>query len=224
MSYETIQIHRDGVIGTVTLDRPEVLNAISQELSRELGEAVQDFDDDPEIGVIIVTGSGEAFSSGADLGETVQSGKRAGEDEAESVWRIANCSKPTIGAINGLAYGSGAALATGFDIRVGCEKTSFKFGSASGRINSTWSLPSQVGWPTAKELLLTARVVDAKEAFRIGLLNHLVACDQLMLKAMQIARQIEANDPKSVMRIKELLGKGLGRSIQEMYDEERDAK
>ena len=82
----------------------------------------------------------------------------------------------------------------------------------------------QVGWPTAKELLLTARVVDAKEAFRMGLVNHLVACDQIVLKATELAKQIEANDPRMVMRITDLLRKGVGKDLAQMHDNELGAE
>ena len=79
--------------------------------------------------------------------------------------------------MNGLAYGGAAVLASSLDMRIGCEHASFRFlAAAYGRINSTWTLPNQVGWPIAKELLFSARVVEAEEAHRIGLLNHLVPC------------------------------------------------
>ena len=230
MTYSTIIVERDGAIGTITLNRPEVLNAMSLELCRELGEAVVKLDQDPEMGVIIFTGAGDkAFSSGADPGDgTSADADDAASPEEESIgeltWRIASSAKPTIGAINGLAYGSAAVLAASFDIRVGCERTSFRFLSARGRVNATWSLPVQVGWPTAKELLLTARVVDAKEAFRMGLVNHLVACDQIVLKATELAKQIEANDPQMVMRITDLLRKGVGKDLAQMHDNELGAE
>ena len=116
-------------------------------------------------------------------------------------------------------------MASSFDIRVGCERTSFKFLAASyGRVNSTWSLPMQVGWPMAKELLFTARVVEAEEAYRIGLLNHLVESDQVLPKAIEIGRQIAANDPRMVQGIKEILVNDVGRSWRDMHDDEREAR
>ena len=96
---------------------------------------------------------------------------------------IASCNKPIIGMMNGLAYGGGAVLASSMDIRIGCERSRFRFlAAAYGRINSTWSLGSQIGWPQAKELLFTARIVEAEEACQIGLLNHLVPAAQLRAK------------------------------------------
>jgi enoyl-CoA hydratase/carnithine racemase len=92
--------------------------------------------------------------------------------------------------INGLAYGGAAVLASSLDMRVGCEDSRFRFlAAAYGRINSTWTLPNQVGWPIAKELLFSARVVEAEEAYRIGLLNHLVPREQLRAKTMELGHQ-----------------------------------
>ena len=231
MSYENIVVEREHGVGTVTLNRPEVLNALSRGLLQELDGAVAELERDPEVRVIIFTGAGErAFSAGADIHELARldedSGTRTPDPErARHVWRIAACAKPTIGAINGLAYGGGAVMASTFDIRVGCENTSFRFLAASyGRVNSTWSLPMQVGWPVAKELLFTARVVEAREAHRMGLLNHLVANDMLMLKAVELARQIAANDPRMVQGIKELLISNVGAMWDQMYRRELDAQ
>src|SRR3546814_10333570 len=104
------------------------------------------------------------------------------------------CPKPTIGMMNGLSYGGAAVLASSLDMRCGCEGTRFRFlAAAYGRINSTWTLPNQVGWPIAKELLFTARIVEAEEAYRIGLLNHLVPRAQLRAKTMEIAKMIAKN-------------------------------
>src|SRR5207248_11018615 len=93
------------------------------------------------------------------------------------------------GMMNGLAFGGAAVLASSLDMRVGCEDRKFRFlAAAYGRINSTWTLPNQVGWPSAKELLFTARVDDAEEAHRIGLLNHLVTRDLPRAKTMELGR------------------------------------
>ena len=108
--------------------------------------------------------------------------------------------------MSGLAYGGGAVLASSPDFRLGCEHARFRFlAAAYGRINSTWTLPNQVVWPMAKELLFSGRVVEADEARRIGLLNHLVPCDELREKTLEIATTIAGNRHESVMGIKELL-------------------
>ena len=229
MEYRSIIVELNEGIGMVTLNRPEVLNAISREMCRELDTAVGDLEADPETRVIVFTGRGDrAFCAGADIHEAARLAERGeppqGPGSRRYAWHIASCSRPTIGAINGLAYGGGALMASSFDIRVGCERTSFKFLAASyGRVNATWSLPMQVGWPVAKELLFTARVVDAEEAYRIGLLNYLLPSDQVMAKALELAGQIAANDPRMVQGIKDLLVRDIGARWKEMYDNEVDA-
>ena len=136
---------------------------------------------------------------------------------------MAACRKPTIGAMNGLAYGGGGVLASSMDMRVGCERTKFRFlAAAYGRINTTWTLPFQVGWPMAKELLFSGRVVEAEEAHRIGLLNHLVPSDQVMEKSMEIANTIAKNHPDAVQGVKHLLMEYVGARWQDMWGLERD--
>ncbi len=152
-------------------------------------------------------------------------GNSLDQEKAEYIWHLANCKKPNIGAINGLAYGGGALIASSFDIRIGCENTSFRFlGASYGRLNSTWSLPMQVGWPVAKELLFTARVVEADEAFDIGLLNHLVTSKTLMSHAIVLGKQIASNDPRVVQGIKDIMIRNVGTGWHEMFDSELGAR
>ena len=181
MTYEHLLLDIQDHIGVIKLNRPEVLNAMNRKLFSEIDEAVTQLENDDDVHAIIFTGAGErAFSAGADIHEMAEQAKsdirhRPDPRRAEYSWHLATARKPTIGALNGLAYGGGAVLASSLDIRVGCERTRLRFLAVQyGRVNSTWSLPQQVGWPLAKELLFTARVVEAEEAFRIGLLNHLV--------------------------------------------------
>ena len=231
MGYENIIVERDEGVGTITLNRPEVLNALSRDLHSELDAALTDLEEDEGIGAIIITGAGDrAFSAGADIHEMARLAKDPASTpqdpkRAEHSWHIASCSKPTIGALNGLAYGGGAVMAASLDIRIGCESTSFRFlAAAYGRVNSTWNLPMQIGWPKAKELLFTGRVVQAREAHRIGLLNHLVARDQLMLKAREVGSQIAANDSRMVQGIKALAIEDVGDGWKQMYERELEAQ
>jgi len=231
LSYNNILVEQQGGVGVVTLNRPQVLNALSSELMSELLNALDAMDADPEVKAIVVTGSGEkAFSAGADIHEMARMNEeqqRQREEEGESsdrYWRIAALTKPTIGAINGLAYGGGALMSSCFDMRVGCERTRFRYLAVSyGRVNSSWSLPIQVGMPMAKELLFTGRVVTAEEAYRIGLLNRLVPADQLLPTAMEIAQAIAANDPRMVQGIKELLYEDIGAPWKDRYSAEQKA-
>jgi len=125
--------------------------------------------------------------------------------------------------INGLAYGGAGVLASSLDMRVGCEHASFRFlAAAYGRINTTWTLPNQVGWPIAKELLFSGREVKAEEAQRIGLLNHLVPCAELRDKTLWLATMIAKNRRQSVMGVKALLLQGMGRDLEQQWKNERD--
>ena len=219
----------DGGVGVVTLNRPTVLNALSYALVSELDDALTTFEQDDDVRCVVITGAGEkAFSAGADIHEmaALSSAELADRQTRRSTftWHLATLKKPTIGAINGLAYGGAALLSSSLDIRVGCERTSFRFLAATyGRINSTWTLPYVVGWPRAKELLYTARVVNADEALQIGLLNKLVPSDQLLDAAIEMGRQIAANTPEMVQGIKQLLLEDIGRDWRRMYDAEREA-
>ena len=232
MVYETVLASKSDGVAAITLNRPEVLNAMSYQLVTELDRAVTEAEEDDDIRAIVLTGAGErAFSAGGDIHEQRRDARELSPEEedgrraerARCMWHLAACTKPTLGAINGLAYGGGAALASCLDIRIGCEGTSFRFLAASyGRINSTWNLPLQVGWPIAKELLFTARVVEAEEAYRIGLLNHLVPRAQLMEKTMKLASAIAKNHPDPVRGVKRLLMDGVGSGWQEMWQREWD--
>jgi enoyl-CoA hydratase len=229
MSYEHILVDKEDGVGLVTLNRPEKLNAMNRRLSTELRDAVKELDTDDAIGCIIITGAGNrAFSAGGDIHEQREDDRRYTHEELDArrgrgSYEIAASAKPTIGMINGLAYGGAAVLASSLDMRVGCEDTRFRFlAAAYGRINSTWTLPNQVGWPIAKELLFTARVVEAEEAYRIGLLNHLVPRDQLRVKTMELACMIANNNHAAVMGVKALLLSQKGQNLEQQWTEERE--
>jgi len=229
MTYEHILLEREDGVGIITLNRPEKLNAMNRKLSSELQDAVKELDADDAIGCIVITGAGtRAFSAGGDIHEQREDDRRFTQEELDArrgrgSYEIAASAKPTIGMINGLAYGGAAVLASSLDMRVGCEDSRFRFlAAAYGRINSTWTLSNQVGWPIAKELLFTARIVEAEEAYRIGLLNHLVPRGQLRGKTMELARTIAQNNRASVVGIKALLLKQMGQNLEQQWTEERE--
>ncbi|MBV9203493.1 MAG: enoyl-CoA hydratase/isomerase family protein [Alphaproteobacteria bacterium] len=230
MTYQHILIDTEDGVGIITLNRPDKLNAMNRQLSSELHDAVKRMEADEAIGCIVITGAGDrAFSAGGDIHEQREDDRRFTEEELDphrpprrSTYEIAASTKPTIGMINGLAYGGAAVLASSLDMRVGCEDSRFRFlAAAYARINSTWTLPNQVGWPIAKELLFSARVVEAEEAYRIGLLNHLVQREQLRVKTMGLARMIAGNNRASVMGIKALLLEHMGQNLEQQWAKER---
>jgi len=229
---DSILVEKTQGVAIVTMNRPEQLNAMNAQLGTELREAVTRMSADDDVGCIVITGAGDrAFSAGGDIHEQREDDRRYTQTEldarnairARGSYEISACPKPTIGMMNGLAYGGAAVLASSLDMRIGCEHASFRFlAAAYGRINSTWTLPNQVGWPVAKELLFSARVVEAEEAHRIGLLNHLVPCAELRDKTMWLATMIAKNRREAVMGVKALLLRDMGCDLEEQWANERD--
>jgi enoyl-CoA hydratase len=230
MTYQNILLEREDGVGIITLNRPEVLNAMNRALSGELAAAVKLLDADDDVGCIVITGTGErAFSAGGDIHEQRSDDRLYTPEQLEAMsdprrsYEISASRKPTIGMMNGLAYGGAAVLSSSLDMRVGCEGTRFRFlAAAYGRINSTWTLGNQVGWPIAKELLFSARVVEAEEAYRIGLLNHLVPRAELRAKTMWLAKMIAGNHLGAVTGIKSLLLQQLGENLEAQWAAEKD--
>jgi enoyl-CoA hydratase len=232
MGYEYILVEKESGVAILIMNRPAQLNAMNRQLSSELHDAVTQMVADDEVGCIVITGAGErAFTAGGDIHEQRENDRAFTQEELDArgavrsrgSYEISACAKPTIGMMNGLAYGGGAVLASSLDMRIGCENSRFRFlAAAYGRINSTWTLPNQVGWPIAKELLFSARIVEAEEAYRIGLLNHLVPAAQLREKTMELATMIAGNRRDAVMGVKELLLQQMGRSLEEQWTLERD--
>jgi enoyl-CoA hydratase len=230
MNYQHILLDREDGVGIITLNRPEVLNAMNRKLMGELADAVKALDADDEVGCIVITGAGDrAFSAGGDIHEQRSDDRLYTPEQLDAMsdprrsYEISASRKPTIGMMNGLAYGGAAVLSSSLDMRVGCEGTRFRFlAAAYGRINSTWTLGNQVGWPIAKELLFSARVVEAEEAYRIGLLNHLVPRAELRAKTMWLAKMIAGNHRGAVMGVKHLLLQQLGEGLEAQWAAEKD--
>ena len=230
MSREAIKTDQVDRVAIVTLNRPEVLNALNLQLVTELDEAITEMERDDGVGAIIITGAGErAFSAGADIHENreLSDENRAAitEKRSEYTWNLATCAKPVIGAINGLCYGGGTVMATSLDFLVGCERTSFRFLAVNyGQMNATWSLPVMVGLPRAKELLYSGREVFADEAYHMGLINHLVPSEQLIDKTVEIAAGIAKNRVEGVANIKQMLHEHSGLSQEQQYLNEINAR
>jgi enoyl-CoA hydratase/carnithine racemase len=228
MAYEFLLFEQADGVAVITLNRPKVLNALNMPLTLELDAAISRCEEDDDVKAIVITGAGEkAFSAGADIHEMAELSpeelQRRGTQRGEATWHMAVCRKPVIGALNGLAYGGGAMLASTFDLRIGCERTRLRFLAATyGRINSTWTLSAIIGMPMAKELLYTGRVVEAPEAKEIGLLNRLVPASELVGTAVELGKMIAQNTPSMVQGIKELLNEGIGSTWADRLEMERN--
>jgi enoyl-CoA hydratase len=210
MPYECIRCEaRDGV-ALITLNRPKVLNAMNRRLWIEFEEALEAVRQDPTVKVLIITGEGRAFSSGADLKESKTRTLEAYRDYLEGLQAVSRqvigFEKPTIAAINGYALGSGYELALACDIRIAAEDA--LIGSPEARVSSSVTggalrlLQDLVGPGKASELLFTARNIDGREAERIGLVNQAVPPEELLPAAQRMARDIAANAAFSLKMIK----------------------
>ena len=203
MPYQNLTLERDGQIAVVTLNRPEKLNAIDRSLHLEMMDACAELRDDDDIRVVIFTGAGRGFCSGADLTadrsrpDNPSRAERLDEynwvgQQALMIYR--DLDKPTIAAVNGVAAGAGMGLALACDMRVGCENTRFKTvfieRSLSPDSGLSWFLPRIVGVSRAMDLVYTSRTVEADEAYRLGLLDRMSTAEHLLADAKELARQI----------------------------------
>jgi enoyl-CoA hydratase/carnithine racemase len=188
-------------VARLRLDRPDKRNAFNRDLSEAFVNAFDQLEADEGVRAIIITGSGEAFCAGADMTEAVAAldNGAGGNGMAMAALRVARCAKPVIGAINGFAFGGGAVLACACDIRIASERASFRFpGAEYGLVVGATVLPRIVGPAVAKELIFTARPVEASEAGRIGLVNRVVPHDALDAETTTLALQIAINSPEAL--------------------------
>jgi enoyl-CoA hydratase/carnithine racemase len=213
----------DGV-AVLTLNRPDKLNAVTMELQERLDRALVELESEPDVRCLVLTGAGfKAFSAGYDVHEmgpwSADQLVLALLQREEWVWRVAVHPQPIVAALNGLTYGVGAIMASSVDVRIGCPDTVWRFTAGQhGGANATWNLPALVGRGRAAELLMTSRKVEATEAERIGLLDHVVSDRAALLPAaIETARAIAASPPAGTRAIKRLLREHVGRTVEEAF-------
>ena len=232
MDFECIIYEKQAGIATIKLNRPQVLNAMNKQLWIDFQEALEDVKDDPEIKVLIITGEGRAFSTGADLKDSKDRTPEQYRDYLvelqETSRKIIRFEKPTIAAINGYALGSGYELALACDIRIAAEEA--KIGSPEARVTSSITggafrlVQDLIGPGKAKELLFTAEYIDGKEAERVGLVNKAVPLEKLMDTAREMAAKIAENSSFSIKMIKQGLNMARGEvSLEALMDYEIEA-
>lgn len=201
----------------ITLNRPDRMNALGRELSRELREAEAEFAQDPDAWVAVYTASGErAFSAGRDLkeaAETTSQPAAAGQPAAPAARtpQAVEITKPTIAAVNGVAYGGGMELALRCDIRICSENATFAMAEVKvGLVPPTglYLLPRLIGQGNAMWLLMSGEPIDAAEALRIGLVTRVVPQEQLVSTALQMAEVIGGNSPMAVRTVKSIVKLG----------------
>ena len=215
MTYNTITFEHSDRIALVTINRPESLNALNQEVMREVADAFAQIDRNKDIAVSILTGEGRAFAAGADIKEMQpQSFSDMYVDDFFGLWdRFAACRKPVIAAVNGFALGGGCELAMMCDIIIASEKAKFgqpeiKLGVTPG-MGGSIRLTKAVGKAKAMDMVLTGNMIDGTEAERIGLVSRVVPHDTLMETAMDAAKLIASHSIPSLMAAKEMVGRAL---------------
>jgi len=231
MDLECVLYEKQDGIAVVKLNRPKVLNAMNKQLWLDLTTALRDARDDHSIKVVVITGEGRAFSTGADLkdskGRTIEAYRDYLVQLQETSREIIRYPKPTIAAVNGYALGSGYELALACDIRIAAQGA--KLGSPEARVASSVTggamrlLQDLVGPGKAKELVFTAEYIDGTEAARIGLVNAAVPDDQLMETTMTMARKIAQNSSFSMNLIKKGLNMAGEVSLEALMDYEVEA-
>ena len=222
MAYENILVETRGKVGLITLNRPKQLNALNDALMIELGEVLMAFDADENIGAIVITGSDKAFAAGADIG-AMAAWTYMDVYKTEYITRnwetIRKVRKPVIAAVAGYALGGGCELAMMCDIVIAADNAKFgqpeiKLGIIPGA-GGTQRLPRAVGKAKAMDLVLTARMMDAAEAERAGLVSRVVAPEKVLDEALDAAAVIAAYSQPSVMAAKESINRAYESGLAE---------
>lgn len=228
---KTILLEKENGVGIVSLNRPEKMNALTRGLLQELSVVLDAIEKDTSVKAVILTGKGKGFCAGGDLeGHPAFSDddplKREGYlREAQQVTRqLSGLSKPVIAAINGVAAGAGLDLALTCDIRIAAEGAVFAeiFVRAGGMpdMGGTYLLPRLVGTGKALELMLTGDQFDAREAWRIGLVNHVVPSSELMVRARSLATNFAEGPSEAYRFIKWAVYRGLGQRLEDALENE----
>ena len=217
MPYQHLTVSVQDRIATLTVNRPDKLNALNGATIGELGTAIDELQSRDDVAGIILTGAGRAFIAGADISELVGlsalDGRRLARRGQEIFRRFETSPKPTVAAVNGFALGGGCELAMSCHMRMASEAAKFgqpevKLGVIPG-YGGTQRLPRLVGRGRALQLLLTGEIIDAQEAYRIGLVNRVVPADQLLSTAAAMIQQILMNAPLGVAACIDAVDRGL---------------
>ncbi len=223
MTYEFLTLAVENRIATLTVNRPDKLNALNDATIAELGKAIDEVRTRDDIGGLIVTGAGRAFVAGADITElssqTPTIAKARSRGGQEIFRRFETSPKPVIAAVNGFALGGGCELALACHIRIASEKAKFgqpevKLGTCPG-YGGTQRLARLIGKGRAIQLIATAEIVDAAEAWRLGIVNKIVPAEELMTAALEMMNAILANGPLAVALCIEAIDRGLEMSLEE---------
>ena len=205
-----VKLEKQDHIAIVTINRPEALNALNTQVITDLSAVLDDIQKDDDVYVVVITGEGRSFVAGADIAEMRDLGAYPAKvflsHGSKTFLKLENLKKPTIAAINGFCLGGGCELAMACDIRVASEKA--KFGQPEVGLGimpgfgGTQRLPRIVGTAKAMELILTGKTIGAAEAEEIGLVSYVYPAEELMTKAMELAKAISVNAQIAVQQCK----------------------
>jgi 2-(1,2-epoxy-1,2-dihydrophenyl)acetyl-CoA isomerase len=226
LAYETVIYEREDGVAVMTLNRPEVKNAFDRTMMTEMDLVLTEVAKDVDARVLIITGAGKAFCTGADIAYLMSVGAehtlhqttmeemiRGDGNVLTTVLKIRNMPKPVIAAVNGVAAGGGLALALACDLRLASEDARFNMIFTKRGVipesGSTYTLPRLVGTARALELVFTADTVGAAEAERIGMVNHVYPAERLMPAARELADKIAQNSPIALGFAKAAIYKGI---------------
>lgn len=221
---------RDGHVLTLTLNRPERLNAISGPMMKNLARLLKEANRDPEVRAIILTGSGRGFCAGLDLVDSGPGARENAEPQVQQLFGLDDSppialwqmDKPVICALNGAAAGYGMDLALLCDMRIAGESGRMACVTAKRNLlpesGGTWLLPRLIGWGKAAELFFRGRVVGAEECKELGIVNEVVPDDELMTTARQWAQEIAANAPMAVQATKRMMRQGVDETYETTVD------
>jgi enoyl-CoA hydratase len=220
-SYETILVDREERVGTITLNRPKALNALNSQVMHEVTTAAAEFDNDPGIGAIIITGNDKAFAAGADIKEMseLSFGDVFGQDFFATWTKLAVVRTPLIAAVAGYALGGGCELAMMCDVLIAADTAKFgqpeiKLGVLPG-MGGSQRLTRAVGKAKAMDLILTGRTIDAEEADRSGLVSRVVPADELIREAKAVATTISQMSLSATRMAKEAVNRAFESSLAE---------
>ncbi|MBK1871007.1 enoyl-CoA hydratase [Taklimakanibacter albus] len=221
MTYETILVETHDAVGLIRLNRPQALNALNATLVAELGQALAQFDKDEKIGAIVITGSEKAFAAGADIKEMAsKSYMEAYLGDFLSAWdKVADQRKPVIAAVAGFALGGGCELALMCDFIIAADTA--KFGQPEIQLGvmpgagGTQRLTRYIGKSKAMDMVLTARMMDAAEAERCGLVSRVVPADKLVEEALAAAKKIASFSQPIAMMAKESVNRAFETTLAE---------
>jgi 2-(1,2-epoxy-1,2-dihydrophenyl)acetyl-CoA isomerase len=241
MSYETLLYEVHQGVATITLNRPSVLNAVNPQMIEDLRAALNSVKDDAEVRAVVLTGAGRGFCSGADLkarqrvkpGEAPPEASKAGSERLRRTYNplilaIRSTEKPFIASVNGVAAGAGCNLALACDLVLASEEA--RFGNVFARIGlipdcgGHYFLPRLVGFHKAAELMFTGDIIDAREAERIGLINHVVPHAELARATRELAERLARGPTRAIGLCKRTLNVGITGDLATVLDAEAEGQ